>query len=62
MFELEVRADTMLRIELEVRPVPLDPLDVRTRFVTVRGRVTVATTGRAIFDADIIAGRGTCRH
>ena len=53
---LDVVGDTTLTIRLEVGPVPLDPLDVRSRFVSVRGRVRDAGRDMSLRDAEVVAG------
>jgi hypothetical protein len=51
---LVVRRDTSLIIELEPQPFQLESLTVRARTITVRGVLTDQTTGKTIFDADVI--------
>jgi hypothetical protein len=53
---LDVVGDTTLTIRLEVGPVPLDPVDVRSRFVDVRGRVRDAARDMSLRDAEVVAG------
>jgi hypothetical protein len=50
---LNVRADTTLLVELEVAPLPIDPLEVRSRTVDVRGRVTDAAHDIPVRDAAV---------
>lgn len=52
--ELPLLADTTLVIEMEVLPVALDPIDVRT--FTLRGRVLDAATGLGVSGAMVYAG------
>jgi hypothetical protein len=51
--ELPVVADTSLVIEMEVQPVALDPIDVRT--FSLRGRVVDAGSGHGIIGAMVRA-------
>ncbi|MGH7468761.1 MAG: carboxypeptidase-like regulatory domain-containing protein [Pseudomonas sp.] len=52
-------ADTALRIELAVSPVVIDPLQVQTGFVTVRGVVREKTSNAWLIDVDVLASTGT---
>ena len=49
-----VHGDTTLVVELDVLPVALDPIDVRT--FSLRGRVLDAASGHGIIDALVTAG------
>jgi hypothetical protein len=53
---LTVRADTVVRVELEVDPIRLDSLLVEAGTITLRGRVTDAHNGRRIPEARVRAG------
>ena len=46
-----IRADTVLRIELEPQPVGLDPLRAEGRLISIGGRVTDRASGRPLVDA-----------
>jgi len=53
--DLPLLGDTTLIIELDSDPIRMDTLDVRTRRVTIRGRVVDGETGVGLFDADVFA-------
>jgi hypothetical protein len=53
--QLALRADTTVRVSLEVDPVLLDSVRVNTRFVTVHGRVVERATNRPIMDGVVYA-------
>jgi hypothetical protein len=50
---LIIRVDTTLIIELDVTPVQLDTIEVRTRRITLKGRVVDRESGRGLLDADV---------
>lgn len=54
--ELILQSDTTVRIEMSVRPVALDSVEARARFVTFRGRVVDADSSKPIYDADVHLG------
>ena len=54
--ELTVRGDTAVVIELEVAALPLDPLMVRARNITVRGSVRDAIKKIDVVDAEVLIG------
>lgn len=54
--ELILQSDTMIAIEMKVRPVALDSVEARVRYVTFRGRVVDADSAKPIYDADVHLG------
>ncbi|MGH7502831.1 MAG: carboxypeptidase regulatory-like domain-containing protein [Longimicrobiales bacterium] len=53
---LILRNDTTIEIQLEPAPIRLDSLVAEARIVTLSGRITDASSGRPIFDADVLLG------
>jgi Carboxypeptidase regulatory-like domain len=52
---LLARTDTMLTIELEVMPVPLDTLGVESRSVSIRGLVREKGTRLGLIDVEVLS-------
>ncbi|MFH1762612.1 MAG: carboxypeptidase regulatory-like domain-containing protein [Gemmatimonadota bacterium] len=55
-FTLVIRADTILRVEMEVDPIRLDSLLVEAGKITLRGSVADGVTGRRVPEARVRAG------
>lgn len=54
--QLDVKGDTAVFIELEVAPVRVDSIVVRSRTITVRGHVFELATGKPVIDAEATIG------
>ena len=57
-FELEIRADTTVTVEMDPDPVVLDSLMVRTGEVTIRGEILDAVTGLRVLYAQVTVEPG----
>jgi hypothetical protein len=51
VFQITLRADTTLTIQLDPAPLPLDSLVVQARYVTIRGSVRDSATGLKLMQA-----------
>jgi hypothetical protein len=56
--ELEIRADTILLVEMDPDPILLDSLLVRAGSITIRGRILDAETGQGVLYAQVAVEPG----